>query len=330
VAADHLRALLVAAGILPARDERLAHFDRWVAEQLAEVATSETDLKLLQQFATWQLRRHLVTQSRKGPLRDEQVTNATQSLRVAASLLAWLRERNRDLATCTQSDLDEWFTTPPATRTHAAAFVRWAATTRRMAKLPVPKRRHITTAALDDTKRLEALRRLIDPSTGRLEHRVAAMLVVLFGQPFNKIAAVQVQDIRDGDTTGIRLGQGVTPIPEPFAAMVRDLASWRPNLNTAANPTSPWLFPGRSAGSHLRPSTLRARVMEMDIDILAARNAALRQLVLDCPPAVVADTLGYSYQTIDRHAIRAGSPWSSYAAITAQPPTGTQTPRTPT
>ena len=330
VAADHLRALLVAAGILPARDEPLAHFDRWVAERLAEVATSETDLKLLQQFATWQLRRHLVTQSRKGPLRDEQVTNATQSLRVAASLLAWLRERNRDLATCTQSDLDEWFTTPPATRTQATAFVRWAATTRRMPKLSVPKRRHTTSPALDDIKRLEALRRLLDPATGRLEHRVAAMLLVLFGQPFNKIAALRVQDIVDGETTGIRLGQGVTPIPEPFAATVRELLSCRPNLNTAANPTSPWLFPGRSAGSHLRPSTLRARVMEMGMDILATRNAALRQLVLDCPPPVVADTLGYSYQAIDRHAIRAGSPWSSYAAIRAQPPTGTQTPRTAT
>ena len=320
VAADHLRALLVAAGVLPARDERLAHFDRWVAERLAEVAATETDLKLLQQFATWGLRRHLVTQSRKGPLRDEQVTNATQSLRVAASLLAWLRERERDLATCTQADLDDWFTTPPATRAQATTFVRWAVATRRTAKLSVPKRRHAITAALDETKRVEALRGLLAPGTGRLEHRVAAMLLMLFGQPFNKIAALRVQDIHvEGEATGIRLGQGITPIPEPFAAMLRELLSCRPNLNTAANPTSPWLFPGRSAGSHLRPSTLRAKVMEIGIDILAARNAALRHLVLDCPPPVVADTLGYSYQTIDRHAIRAGSPWSSYAAIRAHP-----------
>ena len=320
VAADHLRALLVAVGILPARDERLAHFDRWVTERLAEVATSETHLQLLEQFATWQLRRHLVTQSRKGPLRDEQVNNATQRLRVAASLLAWLGERGRDLATCTQADIDEWFTTPPATRTQATAFVRWAVTTRRMPKLSMPKRRHSTAPPLDDTKRLEALRRLLDPGTGRLEHRVAAMLVLLFGQPFNKIAALRVQDIAEGETTGIRLGQGLTPIPEPFAAMVRELLCWRPNLNTAANPTSPWLFPGRSAGSHLRPSTLRARVMEMGIDILAARSAALRQLVLNCPAPVVADMLGYSYQAIDRHAIRAGSPWGAYGAIRAHHP----------
>lgn len=82
MAADHLRALLVAAGLLPARAERLAHFDRWVAERLAQEAASPTAFKLLQQFATWQLHPHLVTQSRKGPLRDEQVNTATQSLDV--------------------------------------------------------------------------------------------------------------------------------------------------------------------------------------------------------------------------------------------------------
>jgi len=58
----------------------------------------------------------------------------------------------------------------------------------------------------------------------------------------------------------------------------------------------------------------------MGINLMGARSGALRQLVLDCPPPVVADLLGYSYQTIDRHAGRAGSPWSSYAALRADHP----------
>ena len=138
-----------------------------------------------------------------------------------------------------------------------------------MAKLSVPKWRYSATAALNEAKRVEALRRLLAPD----------------------------------------LTPAGSNIESPPCSA--SLLSCRPNLNTAANPTSPWLFPARSAGSHLRPSTLRAKVMEIGIDLLAARNAALRHLVLDCPPPVVADTLGYSYQTIDRHAIRAGSPWSS-------------------
>ncbi|MDQ6839839.1 MAG: recombinase XerD, partial [Actinomycetota bacterium] len=62
--------------------------------------------------------------------------------------------------------------------------------------------------------------------------------------------------------------------------------------------------------------------IEMGIDLMGARSGALRQLVLDCPPPVVADLLGYSYQTIDRHALQAGSPWSSYAALRADRPGG--------
>ena len=38
-------------------------------------------------------------------------------------------------------------------------------------------------------------------------------------------------------------------------------------------------------------------------------------------PTVVADTLGYCYRAIDRHAVAAGSPWATYAGLRAQSPT---------
>ncbi len=318
-ASDHLRGLLLAVGLLPGRDERLAHFDRWVSEHLADIAPTLEDLGLLTLFATWELRRRLVSRSDRAPLRDEQVNAATQNLRVAAELLAWLHQRGSDLSFCAQSDLDEWFATPPSTHAHARAFVRWATATHRCPKLVLAPRRHQSAPVLDQGARLNVLARLLDPSAGRLVHRVAAMFLVLLAQPFNRIAALKVDDvIVDGAEVGISLGQGVTPIPVPFAAMVCQLLAQRPNLNTAANPSSPWLFPGRVADNHVRPSTLRSGAMAMGINLMAARSAALRQLVLDCPPAVVADMLGYSYQAIDRHAVRAGSRWSSYAALRAQ------------
>ena len=321
LAGEHLRALLVAVDLLPARDECLARFDRWVTESLGRFAVG-ADLKVLDQFAIWRLRPHLVTRSEAGPLRDAQITNATQKLRVAASLLAWLHERDRDLTRCTQADLDEWFATPPTTHAQANTFIRWAISTKRCPKLSIPQRHRGITTVLDHTARVDILRRLLNPATARLEHRVAAMLLVLFGQPFTRIAALTLDDvIVDADTTGLRLGQGVAPIPPLFAAMVHELVAARPNLNTATNPTSSWLFPGRIADSHIRPATLRTQAIEMGINLMGARSGALRQLVLDCPPTVVADMLGYSYQAIDRHALRAGSPWASYAALRAQQPT---------
>ncbi len=316
MAGDHLRGLLVAVGSLPERDERLARFDRWVAERLGEHATTDEDLRVLSHFAIWGLRRGLVTRSERSPVRDAQLTNATQKLRVAGAFLAWLRARGHELAGCTQADLDEWFATPPSTHAHAGAFVRWAVDNRRCPRLRLPERRHGSAPVLDQAQRLDILRRLLDPGTGPLEHRVAAMVAVLLGQPFTRIAALTVADVvADATGVGVRLGQGVTPVPVPFAAMVLELLACRPNLNTATNPSSPWLFPGRTTDNPLTPATLRKRALGMGIDLLGARSGALRQLVLDCPPPVVADMLGYSYQAIDRHARRAGSPWSSYAAL---------------
>jgi hypothetical protein len=50
----------------------------------------------------------------------------------------------------------------------------------------------------------------------------------------------------------------------------------------------------------VRLATLRKSAIQMGIDLMGARSGALRQLVLECPPSVVAEALGYSYQAIDR------------------------------
>ncbi len=319
--ADHVRGLLVAVGLLPKRDEALAHFDRWVAEHLAEHAATAEDLKVLNQFATWRLRPDLARKAGRAALTEGQVTNSTQRLRVAGALLAWLRVRGRELASCRQGDLDAWFATPPSTRVHAVPFLRWAMETRRAPKLELTRGRFGKARVLDHAERLEILRRLLDPATGYLHHRVAGMMLVLLGQPFTRIAALKLSDVVvDGDEVSVCLAEGVVPVPPPFAAMVTKLAADRPNLNTATNLTSPFLFPGRSADEHMRPATLRLAVIRMGIDLMGARSGALRQLVLECPPPVVAEALGYSYQAIDRHAQLAGSPWSSYAALRAQAP----------
>jgi len=138
-AADHVRGLLVAVGLLPTRDEGPAHFDRWLAGRLADHAATTEDFKALSQFATWRLRPYLATKARQRALSEGQVNNATQRLRVAAALLAWLCGRGRELSQCTQADLDVWFATPPSTHLHAVPFLRWAMTTRRAPRLELSR-----------------------------------------------------------------------------------------------------------------------------------------------------------------------------------------------
>lgn len=86
---------------------------------------------MLSQFATWNLRPELVKRARGEAVSEGQVNGATQRIRVAGALLTWLRARGRELAACTQADIEAWFASPPSTRVHAVPFLRWALATRR-------------------------------------------------------------------------------------------------------------------------------------------------------------------------------------------------------
>ena len=60
------------------------------------------------------------------------------------------------------------------------------------------------------------------------------------------------------------------------------------------------------------------RLRGLGIDLLGARNTALQSLVVAVPPPLVAELLGYSYDTAQRHAEIAAQPWARY--VTKQPP----------
>ncbi len=75
---------------------------------------------------------------------------------------------------------------------------------------------------------------------------------------------------------------------------------------------SPWLFPSVQAGRHLGPQVIRERLERLGIDLLGARNTTLQSLVVAAPPPVVAELLGYSYNTTQLHAEIAAQPWARY------------------
>jgi hypothetical protein len=90
--------------------------------------------------------------------------------------------------------------------------------------------------------------------------------------------------------------------------------SKRDNMNTATNPNSRWLFPGRRAGQPMHSDWLAALVNELGIPTTTGRTSAIRQHVLDMPAPVVADALGYHQNTTTRIATDAGATWSRYAS----------------
>ncbi len=117
------------------------------------------------------------------------------------------------------------------------------------------------------------------------------------------------------DELRINLGTEPAPVPEPFASLIREHLTNRPNLRTAAGTAeTPWLFPSNRAGNHIDPQTIMHRLRDLGINLHGARNSALQHLVKEAPPPIVAELLGYSYQVAHLHAQKAAQTWSQYAA----------------
>ncbi|MFD4949443.1 hypothetical protein ACFWNT_44935 [Streptomyces sp. NPDC058409] len=110
-----------------------------------------------------------------------------------------------------------------------------------------------------------------------------------------------------------RLGEPASPVSEPAASLLLDYIADRDNMNTATNQASPWLFPGRGAGQPFRSDHLSALLNEIGVPVAAARDAAIRQQLLEMPASVVADALGYHDKTTTRLRNESGGTWSRYA-----------------
>jgi hypothetical protein len=147
-----------------------------------------------------------------------------------------------------------------------------------------------------------------------LRTRVAGCLLLLYAQPASWLARLTLGDIITGydGQVFIRLGSPPAPVPEPFAAMLTELAANRVNMNTAANPCCQWLFPGQRVGQLLMPLRLRRQLHALGIPVTQARTASFRRLVLQAPPPVGARALGYG--TAASHAVAAGGTWNRYPA----------------
>ena len=318
-AVDYLRCLLVRYGVLPPRDRRLADFQRWAAAKLDGIGIGNAEHRqLLERFLRWRLLHHLQSGgTTAAPLGHGPYQRAKQRLTVAIAFLAWLAGRGRHLGECTQHDLDQWFSTGPTTRRHAITFLSWARRQRiiRDVEVPVTSTEGAEACPPGSDVRLAAIQRLLLDETLTPGDRLVGCLVTLYGQQASKIAELRTADACCADgATRLKLGGDWLDVPEPVAALLRQHLRNRGNMATAANPASPWLFPGQLASEHRSYRRLVRVLHELGIPARASRLAAWRELAREVPPAVLADALGVSPGTAMRHAFLSGADWSAYAA----------------
>jgi integrase len=309
----YLRDLLMHYGVLPHRDRHLVLFELWLEQWLATI-NDQGHRELLERFASWDILRTLRAAADRTGVGTSRDRNARRMLRKAEEFLTWIDDRGTNLPSCTQPDLDAWHAEAFLARRPAQNFLRWAMASHLMPRLTIPHRNTANPAPIGHDKRIRLLRRTIEDEELDLLDRVVVVLALLFAQPFSRICRLTLDDLVEEDgRLSIRFGDPPAPVPEPFAGLLRTFAARRPNLTTATNPGTRWLFPGRRAGQPMDTSTLAHRMRKNGLPTFHGRTAAIRQLVLQAPAPVIARMLGYHPEHITALAAEAGSPWSHYA-----------------
>jgi hypothetical protein len=313
-AADFLRSMLTAGGVLPPRDEELARTGQWLAGVLATVDPGPAR-QLVRAYATWQVMRRLRASAERAARPRSYTAHARRNIRAAASFLTWLHGRGRALAACRQADVESWLATGPAA-CQVRDFLTWAARHGHCQAfaIPGPARASGDTASQDQRWALAA--RLLHDDTLDHTDRAAGCLLLLYGQQLSRIAVMTTSQVttRDG-AVHVRLGDHDVPVPEPLGIVLTELIrTGRTYTGTGSPARTPWLLPGGLPGQPITASRLGGRLRALGIYAKTGRRAALLDLAARLPAAVLADLLGLAPGTAVRWMRQAGGDWSSYAA----------------
>jgi len=321
-AVEHLRQMLVTCGALPARDRHLARLEV-ALQELVESAHPE-DQQPLRTYATWWLLHRLRRRAEQGQPTQFAAHRVREQTAEAARFLGWLREQNRPLALATQGDLDTWLTIRPQARRRLPGFVRWAKARGLLAELDAsyPPAGDPVSFVGDD-RRWAIARRLLVDDTVDARDRVAALLLLLYAQPAARITRLTRANIQVDDhdvRLRLRLGEDHVLLPPPLSELIQRLPEQAP-AGIAGNLAEGdrWLFPGRSPGHPMSPTTMSTRLRKLGIEPRAARNTALLQLGAELPSLVLADLLGVHINTAERWNAAAGARWTNYVATRSSP-----------
>jgi len=318
-AARYVRHMLVAGGVLVARDEALIALEAWVTARVAAIDNPE-QRRLLRSYATWGVLRRTRQRAAKTTAARTPTRHAKTRLAAAIVFLAWLAGRHRRLADTNQDDIEAWLAEGPPSAHDIKDFLDWAAQTKRTGRLDVTTRPRQEGTAMNDDQRWATVGRLLHDNTLSLTDRVAGCLVLLYAQPLSRIVILTVDQMTTADDgVHLRLGTGPVPVPEPLGALIIELATTgRPYTGLGSPPQHPWLFPGLHPGRPLHPGHLGARLAKLGINARAARRSALMHLAGQLPAAVLAEMLHLHPTTAVHWVAAAGGDWSTYAAQLAR------------
>ena len=308
---DYVRGLLVEHGALPRRDELKIRYRKWADNALQRI--SEPAMRdVIERYVRWH---HLRRMNQMEAVPHGTFLRSKQTVTVAIDFVNWLTAEQISLAVLDQGHIDKWLATGTATRLVADRFLTWAKKARLVPPdLSVPRHRRGGSSKLSAAEQETAVQLVVYTDELSPRDRAAAILVIVFGQQIQKVAELTWDDVTVTDAiVSVRLGGTEIAIPEPLDGPWRKLAASPGNDQTAANPASSWVFRGHTPGQHVSAQNLRYQLRDV-FSARAARLGTLHELTKLAPIAIIAEMLGYSPATIERHAIASAASYSEYIA----------------
>ena len=319
---EFVRGLLVEHGALPHRDRYLAIFGQWAREAEKRVVDPKSR-DIVRRYIRWQhLRRmnHMQTEPHGTFLRSKQTTT------VAIDLVNWLADQDVSLVDLQQHHLDRWVSSGPSTRLIGGRFLAWAIKAKLVSPdLTIMAHRRGTSPRMSAPDQTTAVQRIAYTDDLSDRDRAAAMLVLVFGQQIEDVVALTWDHvIVSHELVTVRVGAVDIALPDPLDQPWRTLFEHPGNGLTASHPNSNWVFRGQSPGQHVAAAHLRSRLKGV-FSTRAARLGTLHELTKGTAVAIVAEALGYSPATIERHARDSATGYARYvAAVTGEHPSSTR------
>lgn len=311
----YIRALLVHAGVLEARDEELERLTPWIERRLA--GRPDEHSHLVRPYAHWVLLRNARRRAARGRTRPGSWSTIRARVLLILSFLAWLDAEHLTLATLEQSQLDHWLVSGPRTRHDIRYFLTWAHRRGLTGDHDIPPCPHqAAQRILTEDQRWQELRRCLNDTDLPLRVRGARTLTLLYGMPSSTIRLLTTDDIHyDADGMFLSIGRHPLLVPPRPAALLVELATHASELGHMAGGTArAWLFPGVVPGQPMSAAGFGLLMRRNGFHANPARQAALIALAGRLPSSVLAELLDIHVQTARKWAAYSQPDWAAYLA----------------
>lgn len=308
---EFVRELLIQHGTLPQRDTYRARYQQWATEALDRVI-DPVNREIIRRYIRWHRLRRMNEMS---SVPHGTFLRSKQTVTVAIELVNWLTDHDIELNTLAQEHLDAWVNDGTTTRLIGDRFLSWAIKTGLInPELTIRAHRRGTSPRMSALSQHQALQHVVHTDQLSPRDRAAAILVLVFGQQIKDVVELTWDDVSVNDEiVAVKMGKIEITLCDPLDRPWRQHAGNPGNNLTASHPKSNWVFPGYSPGRHIDPAHLSGRLHEI-FSTRAARLGTLHELTKLAPIAIIAEALGYSPTTIERHAIDSSTAYANYIA----------------